>query len=95
MPAEMSTRELIIFNSKTRRVSVCNALDWLIIHQSRLNDLAAITQRLAEKNVRIYADEKALSTLKGDTRKNCWSAEEKHFGTEFLDYKMSIKTSKA
>ena len=56
----------IVFNSKTRRVSVCNALDCLIIHQNRLNDLPAITQKLAEKNVHIYADEKALNTLKGE-----------------------------
>src|SRR6202008_4661208 len=53
----------IVFNSKTRRVSVCNALDCLIIHENRLNDLEAITRKLAEKNVRIYADEKAFSAL--------------------------------
>ena len=84
----------IVFNSKTRRVSVCNALDCLIIHQSRLNDLAAITRKLVEKNVRIYADEKAFITLKGKYPDALLErAEEKHFGTEFLDYKMSIKTT--
>ena len=84
----------IVFNSKTRRVSVCNALDCLIIHQNRLNDLAAITRKLAEKNVHIYADEKAFITLKGKYPDALLErAEEKHFGTEFLDYKMSIKTT--
>ena len=84
----------IVFNSKTRRVSVCNALDCLIIHQNRLNDLAAITRKLAEKDVRIYADEKAFITLKGKYPDALLErAEEKHFGTEFLDYKMSIKTT--
>jgi glutamate-5-semialdehyde dehydrogenase len=84
----------IVFNAKTRRVSVCNALDCLIIHQNRLNDLAAITRKLAEKNVRIYADEKAFITLKGNYPDALLErAEEKHFGTEFLDYKMSIKTT--
>ena len=84
----------IVFNSKTRRVSVCNALDCLIIHQNRLNDLAAITRKLAEKNVRIYADEKAFITLKEKYPDALLErAEEKHFGTEFLDYKMSIKTT--
>jgi glutamate-5-semialdehyde dehydrogenase len=83
----------IVFNSKTRRVSVCNALDCLIIHENRLSDLVAITRRLAEKNVRIYADEKAFSTLNEKYPDALLEiAEEKHFGTEFLDYKMSIKT---
>ena len=84
----------IVFNAKTRRVSVCNALDCLIIHQSRLNDLPSITRKLAEKNVHIYADEKAFITLKGKYPDALLErAEEKHFGTEFLDYKMSIKTT--
>jgi glutamate-5-semialdehyde dehydrogenase len=83
----------IVFNSKTRRVSVCNALDCLIIHENRLSDLVDITRRLAEKNVRIYADEKAFSTLNEKYPDALLEiAEEKHFGTEFLDYKMSIKT---
>ena len=83
----------IVFNSKTRRVSVCNALDCLIIHHSRLKDLPALTQKLAEKNVRVYADEKAFNTVRGKYPESLLErAEEKHFGTEFLDYKMSIKT---
>jgi len=83
----------IVFNSKTRRVSVCNALDCLIIHQSRLADLPALTKKLSEKQVTIYADEKSLNTLKGKYPDSLLErAEEKHFGIEFLDYKMSIKT---
>jgi glutamate-5-semialdehyde dehydrogenase len=83
----------IVFNSKTRRVSVCNALDCLIIHQDRLTDLPALTKRLADKNVVLYADEKSLRMLKGNYPDNLLTvAEEKHFGIEFLDYKMSVKT---
>ena len=83
----------IIFNAKTRRVSVCNALDCLIVHQSRLQDLPELTKTLAEKNVNIYADEKAFNTLKGQYPDSLLErAEEKHFGIEFLDYKMSVKT---
>jgi glutamate-5-semialdehyde dehydrogenase len=83
----------IVFNSKTRRVSVCNALDCLIIHQERLSDLSAITKRLVEKEVVIYADEKALAALRGNYPESLLKiAEEKHFGTEFLDYKMSVRT---
>lgn len=52
---EMGKR--IIDNAKTRRVSVCNALDCLIIHRSRLADLPALLAPLKEKNVEIYMDE--------------------------------------
>jgi glutamate-5-semialdehyde dehydrogenase len=84
----------IIFNAKTRRVSVCNALDCLIIHQSRLDDLPELTKKLASKNVRVYADEKAFNTLSGKYPAELLGrAEEKHFGTEFLDFKMSIRTA--
>lgn len=83
----------IVFNSKTRRVSVCNALDCLIVHQDRLNDLPALTKRLADKDVMIYADEESFRVLKEDyPDKLLTAAEEKHFGIEFLDYKMSVKT---
>lgn len=83
----------IIFNAKTRRVSVCNALDCLVIHQSRLNDLPALTKKLAEKNVLIYADEQSFQVLKGSYPANLLDhASPDHFGTEFLDYKMSVKT---
>jgi len=83
----------IVFNSKTRRVSVCNALDCLIIHESRLADLPALTRRLAEQNVVLYADEQSYSVLDQDYPAPLLErAEEKHFGIEFLDYKMSIKT---
>jgi glutamate-5-semialdehyde dehydrogenase len=83
----------IIFNSKTRRVSVCNALDCLIVHESRIKDLPALTKKLAEKNVQIFADQKSYAPLQGNYPDSLLArAEEKHFGTEFLDYKMSIKT---
>ena len=83
----------IIFNSKTRRVSVCNALDCLIVHEERLKDLPALTKKLAEKNVKIYADEKSFAKIKGQYPNSLLEhAAPEHFGTEFLDYKMSIKT---
>ncbi len=83
----------IIFNSKTRRVSVCNALDCLIIHKDRVHDLPALTKKLAGKNVILYADEKSFPEIKGNYPDQLLEhATEAHFGTEFLDYKMSIKT---
>jgi glutamate-5-semialdehyde dehydrogenase len=83
----------IVFNAKTRRVSVCNALDCLIIHSSRLPDLAALVGRLSEKNVTVYADERSHERLRAAYPANLLNrAEPQHYGTEFLDYKMSIRT---
>ena len=90
----------IINNAKTRRVSVCNALDCLIIHQDRLSDLPALCEKLAEKNVIIYADEQAYDALNGKYTKGTVPfvypylehATEESFGTEFMDYKMAVKT---
>lgn len=81
----------IVFNAKTRRVSVCNALDCLVIHESRLSDLPELCAKLAEKEVIIYADEKSFSILK-EKYPLLKEADNESFGTEFLDYKMSVKT---
>ena len=89
--AEMGTR--IIYNAKTRRVSVCNALDCLIIHRSRLADLPRLCLPLAGKEVRIYADDEALKALKGQYPERLLrQAESDSYGTEFMDYMMSVKT---
>ena len=81
----------IVKNAKTRRVSVCNALDTIVIDESRLNDLAEICAPLAESNVLIYADEKAFASLVGKYPL-LQRATEEDFGCEWLDYKLSIKT---
>ena len=83
----------IVNNAKTRRVSVCNALDCLIIHQDRLSDLPQICSRLMESNVIIYADPQAYEALHGNYPSELLQpATDQSFGTEFLDYKMSIRT---
>lgn len=83
----------IIHNAKTRRVSVCNALDCLIIHESRLNELNAFAQKLLAEEVWIYADEKSYDQIKEDYPSELLiKATEESFGTEFLSMKMSIKT---
>ena len=83
----------IIFNAKTRRVSVCNALDCLVIHESRLNELNDFAQKLSEEQVVIYADEKAYKQIEPIYPKELlFEATEESFGTEFLSMKMSIKT---
>ena len=83
----------IVTNSKTRRVSVCNALDCLIIDQSRLEDLPFVCEGLALKNVTIYADTPAFEALKEHYPGNLLHpSSDSDYGTEFLDYKMSIRT---
>lgn len=83
----------IVCNAKTRRVSVCNALDCLIVHQKRLTDLPALCAPLAEKHVIIYADPQAYEALAGRYPDELLQpATAESFGTEFLDYKMAIKT---
>lgn len=85
----------IISNAKTRRVSVCNALDCLIIHQERLQDLPQLTEKLIRSDVEIFADELSYEALhKHYPQALLHHAQPEHFGTEFLDYKMSIKTVK-
>ena len=83
----------IINNAKTRRPSVCNALDCVLIDQSRLADLPQLVEMLPESNVIIYADSKAYQALDGKYPAQLLQhATEESFGTEFLSYKMAIKT---
>ena len=81
----------IVLNAKTRRVSVCNALDTLVIDRSRLSDLRSICQPLADKGVTIYADPEAYDVLNG-AYPQLEQAQDGDFGREWLDYKMSVKT---
>lgn len=85
--------QAIVNNAKTRRVSVCNALDCLIVHKERLSDLPYICEKLQESHVIVYADEPAFSALSGHYPQELLQpADDDSFGTEFLDYKMSIRT---
>lgn len=85
--------QAIVNNAKTRRVSVCNALDCLIIHQDRLGDLPYICNKLKDSHVIIYADQPSFDSLVGSYPSELLQpATEDSFGTEFLDYKMSIRT---
>ena len=86
----------IIHNAKTRRVSVCNALDCTIIHEKRLADLSLICEKLKDSHVIIYADAQAYQALEGRYPAELLEhAKAESFGTEFLDYKMAVKTVKS
>ena len=84
----------IVNNAKTRRVSVCNSLDCLVIHKDRIGDLPELIAPLAASDVRIYADQAAQSILSGSSypQELIEQAREHHYGTEFMDYKMAIRT---
>ena len=84
----------IINNAKTRRVSVCNALDCLIIHSDRLHDLPDLCKPLQESNVEIYADEPSFSSLNGNYPEHLLFriAREDSYETEYMSYSMGIRT---
>ncbi|MDD2551257.1 MAG: glutamate-5-semialdehyde dehydrogenase, partial [Dysgonamonadaceae bacterium] len=83
----------IIFNAKTRRPAVCNALECLIIHESRLSDLPTLTGKLSEKNVLIHADSKSFNILKDIYPSQLLQkATIDDYGNEFLALEMTIKT---
>lgn len=84
---------IIVNNAKTRRVSVCNALDCLVIHEKRLGDLAYIIGLCADKDVIVYADRKSFRALKEKYPSHLLKpADASSWGTEFLSYKMAVKT---
>ena len=91
---DLKTGQAVIENAKARRVSVCNALDCLLIHRQRLPDLFKIMQRLGQVHrCEVYADEEAYAALKchyPDLLLHPAAADS--FGTEFLAMKMSVKT---
>ncbi len=91
--ADLTLGSNVIFNAKTRRVSVCNALECLIIHSSRLNDLSIIVGSLANENVVIEADERSYKVLKNHyPTKLLQKATDNSWGKEHLDYRLSLKT---
>ncbi len=88
---DLEMGKAIINNAKTRRVSVCNALDCLLVHEKKLMELVELVQPLAKSHVIIYADEQAYAVLEGQYP-YLEHATQESFGTEFMDYKLAIKT---
>lgn len=88
---DIATGRDIIFNAKTRRPGVCNALDCLIVDRSRLGDLPALCYHLSDKDVEIYADDEAFAALDG-AYPLLRHATEADYGREWLDYKLTVHT---
>lgn len=77
----------IVFNAKTSRVSVCNAAESLVVHADIAEKaLPKIAARLSEKDVTLYGDARAKAILP-----DILPADEGDWGTEYLDYKMSVR----
>jgi len=90
--ADIEKSSAVIANAKTRRVSVCNALDCLLVHTSNNAFLPDLLAPLASSDVIIYADAESLERLHRTYPEHLLHpAEPEHFGTEFLDYKMAVK----
>jgi len=90
---DLEKGKAIIFNAKTRRVSVCNALDCVLINQNRLSDLPELLSPLAEKEVELFADKQSYEILKSSYPESLLKlASSEHFGTEFLSLKLAVKT---
>ncbi len=91
--ADVTKAKNIVTNAKSRRVSVCNALDCMIIHKDKLADLKEIMSDLPAHNVEVFADERAYAELDNSyPAELLYKATPESFGTEFLSHKMSIKT---
>ncbi len=91
--ADLDKAAAIITNAKSRRVSVCNALDTLILHRDLLPALPDLMHSLGEEHgVEVFADKAAYAVLEGHYAGSLQTATDEHFGTEFLSLKLSIKT---
>ena len=91
--ADIAMAARIVENGKTRRCSVCNALDCLIVHADRLPDLPAVCSPLARHEVVVYADPRAYQALAGSYPSELLQpATDDSFGTEFMAMKIAIRT---
>ncbi len=78
----------IVLNAKTQRIGVCNSCESLVIHEKIADKvLPALGEALREKKVEMRGDEKVRALLP-----DCLAATEEDYGTEYLDYIISMKT---
>lgn len=91
---DLAKGQRIVDNAKTRRCTVCNALDCLLINRRRLDDLDALVLPMAPKGVILHADEDAYKALKGKYPDNLLvhADGEKTWTTEWLSMQMGVRT---
>lgn len=86
--ADLEMAVSIIFNAKTQRIGVCNACESLVVHSGIADRLLPVLKkRLDEKQVELRGDEEVCRILPGAV-----AATAQDWGTEYLDYILSIKT---
>jgi glutamate-5-semialdehyde dehydrogenase len=91
--ADLDKARAVVTNAKTRRVSVCNALDTLLLHRDLLGNLPFLLREMAEQGVEVFADEEAFDALEDRYHPAALRrAQPEHFGQEFLSMKLSVKT---
>ncbi len=79
----------IIDNAKTQRIGVCNACESLVVHRAAAREfLPCLKKRLEEKGVEIRGDEEARAIVP-----EFKAATEEDWGTEYLDYIVSVKVA--
>jgi glutamate-5-semialdehyde dehydrogenase len=78
----------ILYNAKTQRIGVCNACESLVVHESIVKEfLPKAAAKLSEKKVELRGDAQAQAACA-----DVLPATEEDWGTEYLDYILSIKT---
>ncbi|MBE5864914.1 MAG: glutamate-5-semialdehyde dehydrogenase [Lachnospiraceae bacterium] len=86
--ADLDMAMEIIYNAKTQRIGVCNACESLVVHEDiKEAFLPKLAEKLREKNVEMRGDEAICAILP-----ECVPATEEDYGTEYLDYILSMKT---
>ncbi|MCI8772759.1 MAG: glutamate-5-semialdehyde dehydrogenase [Lachnospiraceae bacterium] len=86
--ADIAKAVPIIINAKTQRIGVCNSCESLVIHEKIADRfLPALGEVLREKNVEMRGDERVRKLIP-----DCLCATEEDYGTEYLDYIISMKT---
>ncbi len=99
---EMATK--LIYNSKMRRLSVCNALDCLLLHETLLAQLPSLVSKLAESEVHLHCDKRSFDVLQNlypvqllspiqiiEEREDKDFSKQSFYGREFLSAQMCIK----
>ncbi len=91
--ADLDRAASIVTNAKARRVSVCNALDTLLLHHDLLPALPGLLAELGERfGAEVYADRAAFDVLEGHYAGPLHHAGPAHYGQEFLSMRLSVKT---
>ncbi|MCM1325576.1 MAG: glutamate-5-semialdehyde dehydrogenase [Bacteroidales bacterium] len=87
--ADLDMAVNIIYNAKTQRIGVCNACESIVVHSAvKEQFLPKLAKALSPKNVELRGDERVREVL----TEGCIPATEEDYGTEYLDYILSIKT---